>query len=154
MHKKHKTKENFPRSSALYYMLSVLCYLYPKEVPASLVLRRGRIDKANFSQPARHHILRCCVRPFAVVLVDSFWQQETKGTSVSLLLRRERIDKDNFSQPARHHILRCCVRPFAVVLVDSFWQQGTKGTSVSLVLLLPKGVHHTIPGRSVRLGVL
>ena len=77
MHKKHKTKENFPRSSALYYLLSVLCYLlsvlcylYSKALPASLVLRRGRIDKDKLSQPARHHILRCCVRPFAVVLVD------------------------------------------------------------------------------------
>ena len=64
MHKKHKTKENFPRSSALYYLLSVLCYLlsvlcylYSKALPASLVLRRGRIDKDNFSQPARHKTL-------------------------------------------------------------------------------------------------
>lgn len=55
---------------ALCYLLSVLCALYSKEVPASLALRRGRVDKANFSQPARHHILRCCVRPFAVALVD------------------------------------------------------------------------------------
>lgn len=70
---KHKTKENFPRSSALYYLLSVLCYLYSKALPASLVLQHGRIDKANLSQPARHHILRCYVRPFAVALVDSFW---------------------------------------------------------------------------------
>ena len=31
------------------------------------------IDNAVGSQPKRHHILRCCVRPFAVVLVDSFW---------------------------------------------------------------------------------
>ena len=28
------------------------------------------IDNAVGSQPKRHHILRCCVRPFAVVLVD------------------------------------------------------------------------------------
>ena len=56
--------------SVICTLLSVLCYLYSKALPASLTLRRGRIDKDNFSQPARHHILRCCVRPFAVALVD------------------------------------------------------------------------------------
>ena len=53
MHKKHKTKEHFPRLSALYYLLSVLCYLYSKALPASLVLRRGRIDNVRFSRPTR-----------------------------------------------------------------------------------------------------
>ena len=43
--------------SVICTLLSVLCYLYSKALPVSLVLRRGRIDKDNFSQPARHKTL-------------------------------------------------------------------------------------------------
>ncbi len=65
------TKNTKPKSiflgylhSIIYYLLSVicallsvLCYLYSKALPASLVLRRGRIDNVRFSQPARHKTL-------------------------------------------------------------------------------------------------
>lgn len=126
---KHKTKENFPRSSALYYLLSVLCYLcsvicylYSKALPASLVLRRGRIDNVRFSRPTRCDLRRTArdlsLRTLSIARSS---RRVAKAYSAFSTLRRGRIDKDKLSQPARHHILRCCVRPFAVVLVDSFW---------------------------------
>ena len=118
---KHKTKENFPRSSALYYLLSVLCYLYSKALPVSLVLRRGRIDNVRFSRPTRCDLRRTARDLSLRTLSIARSSRVAKAYSAFSTLRRGRIDKDNFSQPARHHILRCCVRHFAVALVDSFW---------------------------------